>query len=168
MRIQTTYEVKVEVDEETFSVVVSDLSASDKKIINELSFEIKKVQEQMNILTQKVDEIAINEEILKIIPLVDKVKLLFEQKTLKKEISELRKNIEHEDIEKKISELFMKRLELTLGGEDKEKFLNIVKRKNIDPQKVLTVIAKKIEENTKKKLNDLSSLHMSTQQGSLS
>lgn len=169
MNIQTSYKVSIGIDDETFNVTVSELSEVNKKIISEMSESIKSVSNTMRILSEKVEEASTNAQILENLKNgVEKLKLLFEQKSLNKEISALKNTIEKYDYQDMTKDLYMKRLTLSIFGEDKEKLLKEIKKKSIDPQRVLTVISEQITENAKKKLNDLSNSHVSIPMESLS
>jgi mevalonate kinase len=127
--IKTTYKVAIEIDEKTFNIVVREPKKQDKDELQALSVSHTELFEERNDLsanlTKLSEEYEINKQLTKESDLIDKAKLLWEQKKLNKEIYDLQAKIkEHDKSASSSSEtletLFEKRFDLLVSGTDKE------------------------------------------------
>lgn len=150
--IYTTQPIEIMIDDETFHVVVSDLNASQKEEINKYAAELEFLVECIRKSSSLMDDIETNRELIGCVGILEKTKLLWENKDLKKQISELQNTIGTSNQDQMISDLFMRRLELTISGEDKVKMMAVIKSKMIHPQIIIGAIGKQIEVINQKKL----------------
>ncbi len=129
MAIKTKYSITIEIDDKPFSIVVSNkLTSIQQDELDEVTQKHQQSFEKRDSLgaelNEAIEEFEINKHILADADVIEKVKVVFEQKSLnkkifrlKKEISELEKNIT--SVSKAMEELFAKRYELGVNGADK-------------------------------------------------
>lgn len=151
-RISTRTSVEISIDEDTFHVVISDLDASQKDEMNKRAEELEAVTADIRKVSSLMDDIETNKQLIACVGVVEKAKLLWENKDIKQKITELQKKVSDANPDKMYSDSLMRRLELTLSGEDKPTLMAAIKSKSIDPQVIIEKIGKQIEEEKKKKL----------------
>ncbi|MDD5212415.1 MAG: hypothetical protein PHV62_08355 [Sulfuricurvum sp.] len=151
-RISTRTSVEISIDEDTFHVVISDLDSSQKVEMNKRAEELEAVTADIRKVSSLMDDIETNKQLIACVGVVEKAKLLWENKEIKRNITELQKKVSDANLDKMYSDSLMRRLELTLSGEDKPNLMAAIKSKSIDPQVIIEKIGKQIEEEKKKKL----------------
>ncbi len=151
MAIQTKYNIEITIDDDTFNVVVSELGSVQQEEMNKYASELESVNADVQRAASLMNDIETNMELIGCVNLVDKAKLLWENKDLKKELVDLQKKIKEANPEKMLSNSIMHRLKLSISGDDKEKLMSVIRAKNIDPKKIVSLIGEQIAESQKKK-----------------
>lgn len=151
MTITTKHNIAITIDDETLHIVVAELDPAQQVEMNKLASDIEAVNADAQRVASLMNDIETNLALIECVGLVEKAKLLWENKDLKKELISLQKSVQDANPEKMLSDSLMRRLELTISGEDKSKLMAIIKSKNIDPRKIVTVIGNQVAENERKK-----------------
>ena len=150
-KINTSYPVEIAIDKDVLIVVVSDLDPVGKEEMNILAEALEAVLSDVRKVSSLMEDIETNKELIECVGLIEKAKLLWENKDLKKEITALQKSVETSNPDKMLTDSLMRRLELTISGDDKSKLMAIIKSKTINPQLIIGAINEQIQEITKKK-----------------
>ncbi|PHM18045.1 MAG: hypothetical protein CJD30_03535 [Sulfuricurvum sp. PD_MW2] len=151
MEILTKYPVLIMIDGVGFNLVLHELNSTQQKEMDELASAIEAVNENAQRVASIINDIETNQALIECVGFIEKAKLLWENKDLKKELIDLQKKIKEANPEKMLSSSLMRRLELTLDGEDKAAFMSEIRSKNIDPKKIISAIGEQIAELQKKK-----------------
>ena len=150
-KIITSYPVEITIDEDVFHVVVSDLDSTQREEMDKRAVALEAVTADIRKAASLDEDIATNKELIGCVGLIEKAKLLWENKELKKEAEILQKSIETANPDKMFTDSLMRRLELTISGEDKVKLMATIKSKTINPQSIIAAIGEQIAEIKKKK-----------------
>lgn len=151
MEIKTKYPVVIVIDGIEFKLVLHELNTAQQKEMDKLASNIAAVNEDTERVASIINDIETNQALIDCVPLIEKAKLLWENKDLKKELITLQKKIKEANPEKMLSSSLMRRLELTIYGEDKAAFMSEIQSKNIDPKKIVSAIGEQIAELQRKK-----------------
>lgn len=149
--IITKYTVTITIDDETFQVIMCELDSVQQVEMNKLASDIEAVNADAQRVASLMNDIETNMELIGCVGLVDKAKLLWENKDLKKELISLQKSVQEANPEKMLNDSIMRRLDLTISGEDKPKLMATIRSKNIDPKKIVHAIGTQIAESQQKK-----------------
>jgi len=150
-QINTRTKVEISIDEDTFHVVISDLDVSQKEEMNKRAEELEAVTANIRLVSSMMDDIETNKQLIACVGVVEKAKLLWENKEIKRNITELQKKVSDANPDKMYSDSLMRRLDLTISGEDKPNLMAAIKSKMINPEVVIMEIGKQIEEAKQKK-----------------
>ena len=150
-KITTSYHVEITIDEDVLHVVVADLDSTQREEMDKRAVALEAVTADIRKVASLDEDIATNKELIGCVGLIEKAKLLWENKELKKEAEALQKSIETANPDKMFSDSLMRRLELTISGEDKVKLMATIKSKTINPQEIIAAIGEQIAEIKKKK-----------------
>ncbi|MDA3046712.1 hypothetical protein OFO10_06025 [Campylobacter sp. VBCF_06 NA8] len=167
--IKTEYKISLEIDSDMFSLVVKEPNLTERKDL-ELKAENQKAkirelenkakeQSDINLRLNELNEtIQINKELIKNCDIKDKISLLFENKKLVKEKTELCKKLGEfsaDEIAKSLNDdlesLFAYKIDLLVLGDDKERFKNTLKDKGLSSRIVWEAINEAIKEAQAKK-----------------
>lgn len=151
MKIFTHYDIEIEIDESRYSLVVYEPTKEQKREITEAAEELKKLNAQTKRAAELKEDIEANAEISKLSDVIEKVKLLLENKRLKSELREIERTLEGHNATDMSNDLFFFRLELTTGGEDRERFLEDIRSKGVNLGALLAEIGENIVESRAKK-----------------
>lgn len=158
--IKTKYDVKIAIDEREFNVVLSEPTKRDKeelKALSESRLGTFKARDALSAkLAEKSEEYELNKQLLKEVGLVDKAKLLWEQKELNRELHTLRKEIGDLDagsasIDEALELLFKKRFDLLVGGADKDALKSTVEMHGVAYRELFLELGKLVVEAKEKK-----------------
>jgi len=158
--IKTKYDVTIAIDEREFNVVLSEPKKEDKEALKALSesrFESFKMRDALSAkISEKTEEYELNKQLLKEVGLVDKAKLLWEQKELNRELHTLRKELSDLDtqstsIDEELEEIFKKRFDLIVSGTDKETLKNMVEIHGVAYRDLFTELGKLVAKAQEKK-----------------
>lgn len=158
--IKTKYDVTIAIDEREFNVVLSEPKKQDKeelKALSESRLETFKMRDALSAkLAEKTEEYELNKQLLKEVGLVDKAKLLWEQKELNRELHTLRKEINDLDagsasIDEALESLFKKRFDLLVSGADKEALKSVVETHGVAYRELFVELGKLVAEVQEKK-----------------
>lgn len=151
MAIKTQHPIAITIDEDTLHVVISELDPAQQEEMNKRAAELEAVNTDVQRVASLMDDIETNQALIGCVGLVEKAKLLWENKELKKELISLQNSIKAANPEKIMSDLLMRRLELTISGEDKARLMAVIRSKNIDPKKIALAIGEQVAESQQKK-----------------
>jgi len=158
--IKTKYDVTIAIDEREFNVVLSEPKKQDKeelKALSESRLETFKLRDALSAkLAEKTEEYELNKQLLKEVGLVDKAKLLWEQKELNRELHTLRKELGDLDagsasIDEALESLFKKRFDLLVSGADKEALKSVVETHGVAYRELFVELGKLVAEEREKK-----------------
>ncbi|MCX6076430.1 MAG: hypothetical protein NTW78_06015 [Campylobacterales bacterium] len=160
MAISTKYPVEIEIDETKYSVTVSEATKAQTNEIDVVSQGYKEelnkrapIQEQLN---EAREDFAINKEILAHGSVVEKVKVMFEQKALNKEIFRLERELEVIDksstnFGEMLEDIFSKRFDLQVSGADKASLKKEIENKSIGYKNIFNEIGELVTKSKEKK-----------------
>ena len=161
MAIKTKYPVTIEIDDKSFSVSVSQQVTSSqeselKEVFTQNRENFEKIDSLQNPLNELLEEFDINKLILKHGTVVEKVSVMFEQKSLNKKIFQLQKEIAELDrdslsLSKAMEKLYEKRFDLLVSGADKLKLKEEANSIGLSYQALFNEFAKEIQEVEEKK-----------------
>lgn len=151
MKIFTHYPLSISIDDDTYSIVVSDPTAEQKKQIEAKAKGLKNIELLAKKGKELAEDLESNKALVEVVGLVEKAKLLWENKNIQKEIREIDTQVSAFDMAKETTDLFMLRLEMTVSGEDKDRFLNDIATKSIDPINLVETISMHIVKSKEKK-----------------
>lgn len=160
MAIKTTHNIELEIDEKKFAITVSTLTKAQRDELNEIAkgfFEVADKQRPIQAeINELAEEYAINKEILAHANVIEKLKVVFEQKSLYKQI--LAKQQELKDVEgastdfsASYSSFFSKKFDLIVSGEGKAALKKEMEDKEISYQTIIAVIEASIAPSKEKK-----------------
>ncbi|MGE4510643.1 MAG: hypothetical protein AB7D43_06050 [Sulfurimonadaceae bacterium] len=158
--IKTKYDVAIMIDEREFNVVLSEPKKQDKeelKALSESRLESFKMRDALSAkLAEKTEEYELNKQLLKESGIVDKAKLLWEQKELNRELHTLRKEINDLDagsasIDEALESLFKKRFDLLVSGADKEALKSVVETHGVAYKELFVELGKLVAGAQEKK-----------------
>lgn len=158
--IKTKYDVAIMIDEREFNVVLCEPKKQDKeelKALSESRLESFKMRDALSAkIAEKTEEYELNKQLLKEVGLVDKAKLLWEQKELNRELHTLRKEISDLDagsasIDEALESLFKKRFDLLVSGADKEALKSVVETHGVAYKELFLELGKLVAEAKEKK-----------------
>lgn len=158
--IKTRYEIELEIDDTKFKVTLNEPNAAQKDEMKVLAVESSAVYEKRDALqsslSEKKEEFEVNKLLVKESGVIDKVKLLLEQKSLNKEIFALKRDIDEIDkntisINESIETLFAKRFELLIGGPDKTALKKVIEEKGINYRVIFETLSKLALDTKEKK-----------------
>lgn len=167
--IKTEYKISLEIDSDVFSLIVKEPNLTERKDL-ELKAENQKAkmseleakakaQSDINLRLNELNEtIQINKELIKNCDIKDKISLLYENKKLVKEKTELCKRLGEfnaDEIAKNLNDdlesLFAYKIDLLVLGDDKERFKGVLKEKGLSSRIVWEAINEAIKEAQTKK-----------------
>lgn len=160
MAIKTKYDIPFDIDENSFSVVVSEPNKSQKQELKVLVDKSKdhytKRDSLQTELSEAQEEFEINKHILADGKVLEKASVWLEQKALNKQIFKLRKEIDSIDkglisVNEALEEIYKKRFELLISGADKVSFKKEIEEKGIEYRTIFESIASLIKAAKEKK-----------------
>ena len=159
--IQTKFPITVEIDDKSFSVDVSEkMSSTQQEELQAITDKHQSNFEQKDSLRAELleaqEEFEINKHILSDGKVVDRLKVMFEQKSLNKKIFNLKKDIADSSkdsigLDKAIEELFEKRFDLSVRGADAAALKKEISELNIGFQTIFQEFSELIKEAKEKK-----------------
>jgi hypothetical protein len=158
--IKTSYDLEINIDSEKFKITLSEPTAAQKKEMKSLGDEKIAVYEKRNSLTnsllEKKEEFELNKLLIKESGILDKVKLLLEQKSLNSEIYSLKREIQVCDkdvssMDEALDIMLERRFDLLVGGEDKTTLKGVIKTKGVDYRTLFDAFAVQVKESREKK-----------------
>lgn len=158
--IKTRYNLTLEIDNESFNITLSEPNAAQKEEMTLLANESSAIYEKRALLQseldEKIEEYELNKLLTKESGVIDKVKLLLEQKKLNKEIYALHKCIAEIDksntnINEALNTLYKKRFDLLVSGADKVKLKEAIENKGVEYRVLFGALGKLVIEAKEKK-----------------
>lgn len=158
--IKTRHEIVLVIDESKFSIVASEPTKAQREELEAIAkgrmeeFENRtRIQTQLN---EAKEEFAINKEILAHGGVIEKVKVMFEQKALNKQIFSLQKELadatkDASALSKMTEEVYAKRFDMQISGADKTALKKEIEDKNIGYQTIFEAIGTLVVESKEKK-----------------
>jgi len=158
--IKTKHMTELEIDENKFSITVSEPTKAQRDELSLISKdyqvaidEIRPLQVQLNEL---MEEFTINKEILAHAIVIEKLKVVFEQKALYKEILRIQKELKtidknYIDFSVTVSNFFSKKFDFMVSGEGKDALKKEMQDKEISYQTIVEVIEDLIAPSKEKK-----------------
>ena len=156
MNIFTEYNVIITIDGKDYNLIAKELDAKGKKEIEALASGLNDAELLSREANQKREDIEANKALAECVGLIDKAKLLWENKNLIRDVRAIEDKLSNFYKTGATDKLLMSKLEMTIAGTDRENFLSVIKEKNISPQLVLEKISEEITSRQKGKSTDLS------------
>lgn len=160
MGILTKYPIEIEVDETPFNIVVSEPNKQQKEELKEIIAKSRQLYSKRDAikisLSEKEEEFEINKHILKDGKKSQRVEVMLEQKKLIKYIFKEKSELIECDngivsVDKTIENIFSKRYDILISGQDKESLKDEIDKKAIPYQVFFDSIAELIVKAKEKK-----------------
>ena len=157
--IKTNHKVVLEIDNNAYSVVISEPSKKQIKELKDSTLGKAKLYEKRDSLQRKLnekeEEYSINKSILQVSSLVDKLSVWLEQKTLNKEISKFKEDLFEQDkdlqsIGDAHEEILGKRFDTLVSCDKQEGLKEEIEEKGISYQVIFSALGELIKESQKK------------------
>ncbi len=161
MAIITKHNINISINEKSFSIIVQEQMTTIQKdefekSKDEFSEKFKDRDALQSKLSVKEEDFEINKHILAHGKVFNIVKVMFEQKSLNREIFDAREKIAKEDkklnsLSKAMDWLLEKRYDLIVEGEGKESLKQEITSLNISYETLFNEIAKEVSKSLEKK-----------------